>query len=154
VIDTPSVGNTTPQLLAKIRFALPRSQLRAVLGPAIGEVKATVAAQGIAAAAPWFTHYFRIDPLHADFEVCVPVTRRVAETGRVRADEWPATSVARTIYHGAYEGLAGGWSDLKLWVRANGYAAGEGRRECYAVGPESRTGSRHWRTELLLPLRG
>jgi effector-binding domain-containing protein len=153
VIDLPRVGRTQPQLLAKIRFTLPRAQLRAVLGPAMGEVKAAVAAQGIAAAAPWFTHYLSIDPLHADFEVCVPVTRAVAETGRVRADEWPATNVARTTYHGAYEGLASGWADLKLWVKANGYAAGEGFWECYAVGPESRTSSRGWRTELLLPLR-
>lgn len=154
MIDLPRVDRTQPQLLAKIRFSLPRSELRAVLGPAISEVKAAVAAQGVSAPAPWFTHYFRIDGLHADFEVCVPVTRAVVETGRVRADEWPATRVARTTYHGAYDGLAGGWSDLKLWVKANGYAAGEGFWECYVVGPESRMSPRRWRTELLLPLRG
>lgn len=152
MIDAPFVVTTEPMLIAKIPFTIPWLQVRQVMGPAISEVKAAVAAQGIGAPAPWFTHYLKLDPALTDFEVCVPVTRPVVETGRVRAGVWPATRVARTTYHGGYEGLSGGWSDLKMWLKANGHEAGTGFWECYAVGPEAGEIPRRWRTQLVLPL--
>jgi hypothetical protein len=64
-----------------------------------------VSAQGIGLAGPWFTHHFKMDPEIFDFEICVPVTAPVDAVGRVLAGELSAVKVARTVYHGPYEGL-------------------------------------------------
>jgi effector-binding domain-containing protein len=152
MIDSPIVVTTEPTLFAKIHLAIAWSQMREVMGPAIGEVKASVAAQRIGAPAPWFIHYLKVGPALVDFEVCVPVIRAVAEAGRVTAGAWPATRVAWTTYHGGYESLAGGWSDFKAWMKSKGHRAGAGFWEIYAAGPETNASPRHWRTHLLLPL--
>lgn len=47
-----------------------------------------------------------MDPAIFDFEISVPVTSPVAAAGRVKPGQLPATKVARTIYHGPYEGAA------------------------------------------------
>ena len=53
------------------------------MGPGIRELTAAVAAKGIAADGPWFTHHLRMDPEVFDFEICVPITADVAAVGRV-----------------------------------------------------------------------
>jgi len=91
------------------------------MGPGIAELLAAVAAQGIVPAGPWFTHHLRMDPATFDFEICVPVTAPVAASGRVKAGHLPATTVARTTYHGPYEGLGGAWGEFDAWIAANGH---------------------------------
>ena len=67
---------------------------------------AAVAAQGIAVCGPWFTHHRRMPSEVFDFEIGVPVATTIAAAGRVKPSQWPALRVARTVYHGPYEGLA------------------------------------------------
>ena len=110
MLDTPQIAQTTNQLTAVIRLTIPRAEIRNVMGPGIAELMAAVAAQGIGPAGPWFTHHLRMDPATFDFEICVPVTAPVAASGRVKAGHLPATTVARTTYHGSYEGLGGAWA--------------------------------------------
>ena len=100
MLDTPQIAQTPNQLTAVIRLTIPREEMRNVMGPGITELMAAVAAQGIAPAGPWFTHHLRMDPATFDFEICVPVTTPVAASGRVKAGHLPATTVARTVYHG------------------------------------------------------
>jgi len=96
------------------------------MGPGIGELMATVAAQGIAPAGPWFTHHLRMDPNTFDFEIGVPVTAPVAAAaaGRVKPGQLPATTVARTVFQGAYEGLGAAWGEFDAWIVANGHRPG------------------------------
>ena len=54
MIDTPQITQSDAQLTAIIRLTIPRAQIRNVMGPGIGELLATVAAQGIAPAGPVF----------------------------------------------------------------------------------------------------
>src|SRR5258705_5391933 len=98
MIDTPHITQTTAQLTAIIRLTIPRSEIGSVMGPGISELMATVKAQGIGPAGPWFTHHLKLDPEIFDFEICVPVTAPVAAVGRVMAGEMPAVKVARTVY--------------------------------------------------------
>ena len=79
------------------------------MGPGIGEVMAAIAAQGLTPAGPWFTHHLRRPTDTFDFEICVPIAAPVTATGRVKPGRWPAMKVARTIYHGEYEGLGAAW---------------------------------------------
>ncbi len=148
MLDKPIIVQTTAQLTAIIRLTIPRAEIRNVMGPGIGELMAAVAAQGIAPAGPWFTHHLRMEPATFDFEISVPVTSPVAALGRVKPSQWPAMKVARTIYHGAYEGLPAAWSEFNDWIAANGHAPAPDLWECYVAGPESSSDPAAWRTEL------
>src|ERR1700687_2481833 len=152
MIDTPQITQTAAQLTAILRLAIPRTEIRNVMAPGHRELMAAVAAQGIAPAGPWLTHHLRMHPDIFDFEICVPVTAPVAAVGRGEAGKLPATTVARTVYHGAYEGLGAAWGEFEAWIAANGHTPASDLWECYVAGPESNPDPTTWRTELNRPL--
>lgn len=154
MIDAPHITQTTAQLTAIIRVTIPREEIRDVMGPVIGDLMAAIAAQGIAPAGPVFSHHLKIDPNTFDFELGVPVTRPVVPAGRVKPGELPATTVARTVYHGAYENLGAAWGEFIKWIAANGHTPAPDVWECYIAGPESNSDPAKWRTELNRPLIG
>ena len=148
MIDTPQILQLDSQLTAVIRFTIPRAEMQAVMGPAITEVIEAVTAQGVGPAGPVFTHHFRMSPDTFDFEVGVPVSAPFAPVGRVTQSQFPAATVARTIYYGAYDGLSDAWAWFGRWIAAARYTAAPGLWECYLVGPESSPKPIYWRTEL------
>ena len=154
MIDTPHITTTSAQPTARIRLTVPRSEIQQVMGPGIGEVMSTVAAQGIAVTGPWFTHHLRMDPTVFDFEICVPVASEVAPSGRVQPGAIPAARVARTTFHGDYAGLGAGWGEFLAWIAANGHTPADDLLECYVKGPESGADSAEWCTQLTKPLKG
>jgi effector-binding domain-containing protein len=154
MIDTPQIVTTNEQLTAVIHLTVPRSKTQEVMGPGLEEVKAAVAAQGLAATGPWFTHHLKMDPKAFDFEICVPVGAPVAAAGRVRPGRLAGRKVARTVYHGGYEGLAVAWGELGRWISSQGLPAAPDLWEVYLSGPESSNDPASWRTELNQPLRG
>jgi effector-binding domain-containing protein len=153
MLDTPQMVQTTHQLTAVIHLTIPREEIRNVMGPGLNEVMAALATQGIAPAGPWLTHHLRMDPAIFDFEIAVPVSMPVAASGRVKPGHLPATTVARTVYHGPYEGLPGAWGEFEAWIAANGYTSCPDLWECYVAGPEVSPDPVNWRTELNRPLR-
>jgi effector-binding domain-containing protein len=154
MIDTPQIVRSPAQLTAIIRLTIPRKEIQSVMGPAIGEVTAAVAAQGITPSGPVFSHHFRMDPGIFDFEVGVPVPKPVSPAGRVKQGQLPATTVARTVYHGPYEGLGSAWGEFDAWIAANGRTPAPDLWERYVAGPESDPDPANWRTELNRPLTG
>jgi effector-binding domain-containing protein len=154
MIDTPQITQAAARPAAVIRLTIPRAEIQQHMGPAIGEVLAAVAAQGLAPSGPLFSRHFRVDPDTFDFEVGIPVAGRLAPAGRVMPGEQPGGRVARTIYRGAYEGLGGGWGELAAWITAEGLRTGDDFWECYLSGPESSPDPAAWRTELNRALRG
>jgi effector-binding domain-containing protein len=113
---------------------------------------ATITAQGIKPTGPWFDHHFTIAPDHWDFEICVPVSAPVVAVGRVKPSQTPAMKVARTVYHGDYEGLADAWGEFLDWIANNGHTLASDQYQCYVTGPESSPDPANWRTELIKPL--
>jgi hypothetical protein len=81
MIDTPQIVESAPQLTAIIRLTIPRAEIRNVMGPGIGELMDTVAAQGIGPAGPVYSYHLRMDPGVFDFEIGVPVTKPVTPAG-------------------------------------------------------------------------
>jgi effector-binding domain-containing protein len=154
MLDTPQITQTAAQVTAIIHLTVSREEIRNVMGPGITELMATVAAQGITPAGPWFNHHLKMEPDIFDFEIGVPVLTPVAAAGRVKAGQLPATTVARTVYHGPYEGLPAAWGEFDAWIEAQGHTAGPDLWECYAAGPESNPDPATWRTELNRPLIG
>jgi effector-binding domain-containing protein len=154
MLDAPKIVRTTDQLTAVIHLNVPRAEIQKVMGPGIAELRAVLAAQGIAPSGPWLTHHLRMDPGIFDFEICLPVSAPVAASGRVKPARLPATTVARTVYHGGYEGLAAAWGEFEAWLEANGHKPAPDLWEVYAAGPETGPDPAKWRTELNRPLRG
>jgi effector-binding domain-containing protein len=152
MIDTPEIVETKPLLIAVIHLQIPKDTIQKEMGPGITELRAAVAAQGIAAPGPWFTHHFKMDPNVWDFEIGVPVTKPVTPTGRVKGGELAARRVARSNYRGGYEGLGAGWGEFMQWIEKNGHSPAPDLWECYAEGPESGSDPAKWRTELNRPL--
>ncbi len=154
MLDTPQITHSPRKLTAVIRLTIPRSEIMNVMGPGIGELMATVVAQGVGPSGAWFSHHLRMDPEIFDFEIGVPVSAPVTPEGRVQPGELPATRVARTVYQGPYEGLGSAWGEFRAWIAAQGLTHAENLWECYVVGPESGSDSTQWRTELHQPLVG
>lgn len=154
MIDTPEITQTTAQQTAVVHLTIPREEIQTVMEPAIREVMAAVAAQGITPSGPLFSYHLRVDPALFDFEVGVPVATPVAATGRVKAGQLPAARVARTIYQGPYEGLGAAWGELNAWIKAEGHTPEAGLWERYVAGPESSPDPSAWRTELNRALEG
>jgi effector-binding domain-containing protein len=152
MLDAPQVVKTEAQATAVVRLTVPRSEIRNVMGPAIGEVLAAVTAQGIGPAGPVCARHFRMDPAVFEFEVGVPVRAPVRPTGRVQPGDLPAATVASATYTGPYEGLGDAWGEFGRWIAAQGHTPAPGLWECYLAGPESGEDPSKWRTQLNRPI--
>jgi effector-binding domain-containing protein len=153
VFDAPEILETPAVPAAMIRVTVPRSAIQSAMGPGIQEIMAAVTAQGIGPAGPWFTHHLRMDPATFDFAIGVPVNAPVTPVGRVVAGELPARArVARTVYHGGFEGLALAWAAFDSWLTSEGFEPAPDFWEVYLVGPESGPDSSQWQTQLNRPL--
>ena len=152
MIETPVITQSTARITAVIRFTIPRAEIRTVMGPGMGELMATVAAQGVVPVGSLYSHHFRMDPEIFDFEIGVPVSAPVTVAGRVNPGELPASRVARTVYHGGHEGLGSAWGELNAWIATEGHAPASDLWECYVSGPESCPDPATFRTELNRPL--
>ncbi len=154
MIDEPQIVQTAAQPAAVLHLTVPREEIRKVMGPGRGELMEALAAQGITPAGPWFSHHLRMDPRVFDFEIGVPVAAPFAAAGRVEPGQLPAVTAARTVYHGAYEGLGEAWAALDAWVAASGRTRRPDLWETYVVGPTATADPAAWRTELTRPLTG
>lgn len=154
MIDPPQILQTSEQHAAIIRFTIPREQIATVMGPGIGELMATLAAQFIMPAGPFFSHHLRMDPMVFDFELGVPVVSPVTASGRVEQGGLPGGKVARTVYRGSYDGLGAAWVEFEGWIARNGLMPRPDLWESYVAGPESGPDPNFWRTELNRPLLG
>ncbi len=152
MLDNPHITQTATRLTAVIHLTIPKDEIRNVMGPGLGELMATIAAQGIKPTGPWFDHHFTIAPDHWDFEIGVPVSAPVVPAGRVKPSQWPAMKVAKTVLHGDYEGLADAWGEFLDWIDTSGHTPVADQYQCYVTGPESSPDPAQWRTELIKPL--
>jgi effector-binding domain-containing protein len=152
MIDTPTIAQSPATMAAVLPVAVPREQIKDVMGPGISELMSVVAAQGITMTGPWFAHHTRMDPKVFAFDIGVPVATPVTPTGRVERGELRAATVARTVYRGPYEGLHAAWAEFGNWIKANGYTPASDLWEVYLSGPDASSNPDDWRTELNRPL--
>lgn len=154
MLDAPKIVQTQAQPIAVLPLRVPRAEIQHVMGAGLRELMAAVAAQGVATRGSWFTHHLRMPSEEFDFEIGVPVAAEVVAAGRVKPSRWPALRVARTVYHGPYEGLASAWEEFMRWIAAEGHTPAAELWECYLAGPESGPDPSGWRTQLDRPLSG
>jgi effector-binding domain-containing protein len=152
MLETPQIVRTAPQDTAIIHLTIPREEIQNVMGPGLQELMGAIAAQGIAPAGPWFTHHLKMAPDIFDFEISVPVHSPVTAAGRVQPSQWPAMTVARTVYHGGFEGLGDAWGEFGDWIEAQGHTPAADLWERYLVGYDASSDPTDFRTELSRPL--
>ena len=148
MLDKPVIVQTEAQRAAVIRITVPREEIRNVMAPGMAELRTALAAQGVTPTGPMFAHHLRMHPHVFDFELGLAVAAPIAPAGRVQPGELPAATVARTVYHGAYEGLEMAWDELSMWIELEGHTPASDLWECYVAGPESNPDPLTWRTEL------
>jgi effector-binding domain-containing protein len=153
MISTPEIVMTAPVEAASIKLKVPSSEIMTHMGPGITEVYATLAAQAIAPAGPWFTHHLHAPGEFFDFEICVPVATPVTPAGRVAMTTLASAKVARATYTGAYEGLGAGWGELMTWIKSQNLVTEDALWEIYAKGPESGPDAANYATILHKPLK-
>ena len=153
MIDNPQIVQTTAHQAAIIRLTSPRSEMMKAFGPAVQELMSTLADQGVKPVGAVFAHHLRMPPDMFDFELGVEVAAPVKSAGRVKPGQLPAAKVARTVYHGPYQGLPDAWGEFVTWMKANGHEQAEDLWEVYQVGPQSSPDPADWRTELNRPLK-
>jgi effector-binding domain-containing protein len=124
MLDHPRITETAAQHTAVIHLTIPKDQIQHVMGPGLGELMSTIAAQGITPTGPWFTHHLKMSPDSWDFEISVPVNSPVAAAGRVKPGQWAAMKVAKTVYQGPYEGLGDAWGEFMDWIEMEGTRRG------------------------------
>jgi effector-binding domain-containing protein len=152
MIDTPQIVQSEEVMAAVLRMTVPRAEIKLVMGNGMRELIQTVNDQKVLMAGPIFSHHFHMDPARFDFEIGVPVKSPVKAAGRVRPGSLPAARVARTVYHGDYEGLGAAWGEFEQWLKAQKLTAAPDLWEVYVAGPESGPDPAKWRTELNRPL--
>ena len=152
MIEPAEIVSLPPQPAAVIPIRIPRPDMPKVMRPAIQELFAVLARQGVAPAGPVFAHHREITREFFDFEVGVPVGAPVAPDHRVQPGTRPGGLMARTVYQGPYEGLGAAWEAFDDWMVAEGYIPSANVVETYLRGPESGPDSSTWRTEFLRPV--
>lgn len=153
MIENPTVEAVPAVATAMIHLTVAREDMPKVMGPAFGELFGALAAQGIAPEGPAFDYHLREDRGVFDFQLSVPVGREVAPVGRVQAGSRPASPrVARTVYHGPYEGLPDAWGSFMRWISEQGHTPAGTFWQVYSVGPGQTPDPAQWRTELCRPL--
>jgi effector-binding domain-containing protein len=153
MIATPRILQTKAEAAAIIHVTVLRGEMMKVFGPAVGELMAALANQGVEPVGAVFAHHLKMSPDTFDFELGVKVAAPVKVAGRVTPGELPAAKVAHTVYSGPYEGLPSAWAEFNKWMKASGYEPAEDLWELYSVGPQSTPDPANWRTELNRPLK-
>lgn len=159
MIETPEVTHSQQQTAAAIHLQCPRERMQTEVGPAIKEIMAALTSQGQSPSGPMFMHHLTMSKSHFDVEVGFPISTPMRDSGRVKTSALPAARVARTIYHGPYEGLFSAWDAFGKQLVSDGIIGADVVSpiktlwERYLIGPATSSDSGQWRTELNLPLR-
>lgn len=152
MIDTPQIVQTEELRTAYIRLDIPRSDMSEAFGPAIAELMSVLGRQGVKPAGPVFAHHLKMTPDRFDFKLSVAVDEDVQPSGRVHPGTLAPRKVARTVYHGPYEGLPDAWGAFMKWVEEEGLTAEDDLWESYVVTPETTDDPNEWKTELNRPI--
>ena len=153
MLDEPRIVKVGEVQTAFIHVTTPRAKIQEVMGPGYMELMEALGAQGVTPTGPWFTHHLKMDPDVFDFEICVPVLAAVKPAGRVQPGTLAPRTVARTVYHGGYEGLSDAWVEFEAWIKKHGHTSAADLWEVYLTGPESGPDASTWQTELNRPLK-
>jgi DNA-binding transcriptional MerR regulator len=121
---------------------------------ALGELRATLAAQGIPAdghPGGIFASELFADE-HGQATVFVPCHGQVRPMGRVTHTTVPAAELATIVHSGPHDGIDRAYGTLAAYVTEHELAVDGPLREYYLVGPGDTADEAAWRTEIGWPV--
>jgi DNA-binding transcriptional MerR regulator len=140
--------------VAAITQEVDTAQVGAWYQGALGELYATLSAQGLALAGAAGGVY--ADGLFADERgeatVYLPVSGAVEELGRVRERELPAAELAVVTHDGPDAGVDRAYGALAAYVTRHALGVAGPIREFYPVGRQQTADAAAWRTEIGWPI--
>jgi DNA-binding transcriptional MerR regulator len=121
---------------------------------ALGEIAATMSAQGIIASGPpggiYANELFTEE--RGDATLFLPMTGDVRPVGRVGPITVPGAELAVTAHHGSHDDLDLAYGALATYVTEHTVAVDGLIREYYLVGPHDTDDRSAWRTEVGWPI--
>jgi DNA-binding transcriptional MerR regulator len=139
---------------AAIREIVDRADALAWYQGALGELHATLTAQGIAATGPgggiYGTEIFTEERGQAT--VFLPCQASPRPMGRVAALDVPAAELSTVIHNGPHAGIDLAYGTLGAYVTRHALAVDGPIREYYLTGPLETPDSAAWRTEIGWPI--
>lgn len=151
-IETPHMGRFKAQQVVRIHVVTSREGMADAIHSAIAEITTALQLQGVAPCAPWFAFHHRRPTDSFDFDVCFPVSKEIAASGRLENASLPDFEVVRTAYHGPYEGLPTAWPEFHRWVERHHHRITDQAIEQYSRGPRDVADPGAWQTDLMFVL--
>ena len=148
---------TTKQVEARpvlsIRATTSVDKLSELMGSLFGEVYGYIQQCGQAPAGMPLSIYHAMDGDTIDLECGMPVASAMEGTGRVKAGELPAGTVATVTHMGPYDDLPQTWSALTEWIGSQGLQPAGAPWEVYVTDPGAEPDQSKWRTDIFFPVR-
>jgi DNA-binding transcriptional MerR regulator len=141
-------------LAAAITSLVDLGDLEAWYQGALGELRATVSAQGVSASGPpggiYANELFTEE--RGDATLFLPVAPEVRPVGRVRPISLPGAELALIIHNGPHDDLDRSYGALATYVTEHAVAVDGLIREYYLVGPNEIDDPLAWKTEVGWPI--
>lgn len=142
-----------PVLAIRTRTTL--AELPSLMGQRLGALFGYLGPMGVRPVGPPFSIYhdpeFKEDDL--DWEVGLPVERKVTGDASMIGRELPGGKVAFTMHAGPYDEIGPAYQALMTWVRERGHETLGPPREIYLVGPGEGRDPTEYRTEIVWNIR-
>ena len=139
------------QPILGIRTKTTMDKLAQLMGPLFGEVHGYIQRHGQTPAGMPLTIYHSMDGINVDLECAIPVASPIAGTGRIRAGELPAGTMATVTHMGPYDDLRHTWAALTEWMKSQGLEAAGAPWEVYVSDPGAEPDQSQWRTDIFFP---
>ncbi len=141
------------QPILGIRTPAKMSEIGEVLGSLFGEVYAHIKETGQEPAGMPLSIYHAMDGDTIDLECGMPVGSQLKGSGRIKAGNLPAATVATVTHQGPYEGLPKTWEALVEWIGSQGLQPAGAPWEVYVTDPGAEPDQSKWRTDIFFPVR-
>ena len=137
-----------------IQQVVDRSALVVWVQGALGELSATIAAQGLQPSGPsgglFASELFQYD--RGEVTMFVPISGTMPTVGRVSPLVVPAAEVAVTVHDGSLANLNDTYGALGVYVATHALGVAGPVREYYLVDARTTSDTTRWRTELAWPI--
>ena len=148
----PELVTVEPRTTAVVQGTIAAEEVTDFFDRSFSVLGEAIAAQGVAPTGPAFGLYRGIPDETMDLEVGFPTERAIEPDGAAEPGELPGGRVARVVYAGSFDGLAGAWQGLGAWIAEQGLTPAETYWEVYLTEPSPDMDPADLRTELNWPV--
>jgi effector-binding domain-containing protein len=122
------------------------------MGILFGQLFSWLETNSVTPVGPPSARYLAVGPEEVEFEVGVPVAAPVEASGPVIAGIRPATTVAKALHVGPYDGIEAAYTAVMEWLGQNGKLVTGAMWEVYETDPEREPDPAKWRTWVYFPI--